>query len=105
MCSKFLAGMANSCLAMVTNGKDAQLNETQRMLVYRSITGSIILYDHVNPRGAFHKKSPIFVKGAVTVLKAHNGTEKTDSLVNALRFNTMHLNEDETPSAIKQLLS
>jgi len=103
--SKFLAGMANSCHAMVSGSKAAQLSEPQAMLCFRTITGSIILYDHVNPRGAFHKKSPIMVRGAVTALKAHTGSEKTDSLVNALRFNTMHLNEDETPNAIKQLLS
>jgi hypothetical protein len=45
------------------------------------------------------------IRGAVGVLKAHQGKEKTDSLVNALRFNTVHLNDEDTPGAIKQLLA
>lgn len=103
--STFLARMANSCYAMAAGGKGGELSEDLSMLCFRTITGSIILYDHVNPRGAFHKKTPIQIKGAVTVLKNYQGREKTDSLVNALRFNTVHLNEEETPSQFKQLLA
>lgn len=32
------------------------------MLCYRTITGTIILYDHVNPKGAFHKRTPLQVR-------------------------------------------
>jgi hypothetical protein len=28
----------------------------------RAMTGAIILYDHLHPQGAFHKKSPINVR-------------------------------------------
>jgi hypothetical protein len=37
----------------------ADLNEDTSMLCFRTITGSIILYDHVTQKGAFHKASPI----------------------------------------------
>lgn len=97
--------MANSCYAMVSNPKGGEVGEEMSMLCFRTITGSIILYDHVNPKGAFHKKTPIQIKGAVTVLKNYQGREKTESLVNALRFNTVHLNEEDTPSQFKQILA
>jgi hypothetical protein len=45
------------------------------------------------------------IRGAVQALKAHVGKEKTDGLVNALRFNTVHLNDETTPNAIKQILA
>jgi len=99
--SKFLARMANSCYASLGN----KFDRPDVFLYFRTMAGSIILYDHVNQRGAFHKKSPIQVKQVVTSLKGYTGEEKTDSLVNALRFNTMHLNDEDTPSNVKQLLS
>jgi len=102
--SKFLARLTNSCY-MLANDSKKSLSPQVSMLCFRTITGAVILYDHVNPKGAFHKKSPIHIKGSVTVLKAWSGEEKTDSLVNALRFNTVHLNEDETPGAVKALLA
>jgi len=101
--SKFLSRLANSCLAIVSAKSDSP--PADLFLQFRTITGAIILYDHSNPRGAFHKKGPIQIKQVVTTLKGYQGEEKTDSLVNALRFNTVHLNEDETPGNIKQLLS
>lgn len=44
------------------------------------------------------------IKGCVTVLKGFTDAE-TDGLMNALRFTTVHLNDAETPAAVKALLS
>jgi len=103
--SAFLARLANSCYILVSDNKKSDVNEEVTMLYFRTIAGSIILYDHVNPKGAFTKKTPIQIKGAVTALKNYQGREKTDSLVNALRFNTVHLNDDDTPASFKSLLA
>jgi len=96
-----LATLANVCHDTVEGKKFTQ--ENYNLLALRAMVGSIILYDHVSDQGAFVKKSPINIKGCVSVLRnyqAHN----TDGLLNALRFTTIHLNDAETPGNIKQLL-
>jgi len=93
--------MANVCLDMVE--KNRFTNSKTNMFCLRGMTGSIILVDHIDSLGAFHKKSSINVKGAITKLK--NFTEvSTDGLLNALRYTTAHLNDPETPQTIKLLL-
>jgi len=96
-----LATLANVCHDMVEGKRFTQ--ENYNLLSLRAMVGSIILYDHVSEQGAFVKKSPINIKGCISVLRnyqAHN----TDGLLNALRFTTIHLNDAETPGNIKQLL-
>eukprot|EP01099_Mayorella_cantabrigiensis_P000629 TRINITY_DN1272_c0_g2_i1.p1 TRINITY_DN1272_c0_g2~~TRINITY_DN1272_c0_g2_i1.p1 ORF type:complete len:311 (-),score=75.57 TRINITY_DN1272_c0_g2_i1:212-1144(-) len=100
--SKFLSKMANSCFLSVEKQK-FQKAETN-MLCLRTVTGCIILYDHVHPKGAFHKKSPIMIRNAVTVIKNFKD-ENTDTLINAIRFNTVHLNDDDTPAPVKAALA
>jgi len=101
-----LALMASVCEDMVTNKRFA--NDNTNMFCLRCMTGSIILYDHLAPSGAFSKKSAIPIKACITILKtfkAESGAAMpTDGLLNALRFTTVHLNDPETPNAIKQLL-
>jgi len=97
-----LALMANICQEMVEKKKfqSAQTN----MFCLRAMTGCIILVDHINQLGAFYKKSPINIKGCITVLKNFIDSP-TDGLLNALRFTTIHLNDPDTPYGIKQLLA
>jgi len=97
-----LAQMANICCDMVAHSKFTS-NDTN-MFCLRSMTGAIILYDHVAPLGAFHKKSPINIKGCVNTLKGYTQSP-TDGLLNALRFTTVHLKDPETPAFIKQMLA
>jgi len=93
--------MANVCLDMVEKNKFE--NSKTNMFCLRGMTGSIILVDHLDAVGAFHKRTAINVKGAITKLK--NFTEvSTDGLLNALRYTTVHLNDAETPQTIKLLL-
>jgi len=96
-----LATMANVCYDMVEKHRfeSSDLN----MFCLRAMTSSIILYDHLAASGAFGRKSSINIKGCIMVLKGYT-TVSTDGLLNALRFTTVHLNDPETPAAIKQLL-
>jgi len=98
-----LATMANICQGMVFNKKFA--SDNTNMFCLRTMTGAIILYDHIDSQGgAFARKSPINIKGAVNVLRSYT-TSPTDGLLNAMRFTTIHLNDPQTPNAIKQLLN
>jgi len=96
-----LATMANVCSDMVERKKFE--NENTNMFCLRAMTGSIILFDHLHAQGAFSKKSMIHIKNCVTVLKNYTA-DKTDGLLNALRFTTIHLNDADTPASIKHLL-
>ncbi|GAM18070.1 hypothetical protein SAMD00019534_012450 [Acytostelium subglobosum LB1] len=97
-----LATMANVCHDMVDKKKFN--NNEINMFCLRAMVGSIILFDHIHPAGAFIKKSSINIKGCIVTLKDHNTNSLTDGLLNALRFTTIHLNDPETPGSIKQLL-
>jgi len=97
-----LATMSNVCQDMVFKKKFEA--DGTNMFCLRSMTGAIILFDHLHPQGAFVKKSPINIKGCINVLKSYTASP-TDGLLNALRFTTVHLNDAETPNSIKQLLN
>jgi len=79
-----LSLMANSCLSMIKSKKfeKAEIN----LFVARAMTGSIVLYDHVDPRGAFHSKTPIQIKACVLLLKKE--FPKEQGLVNAIQFSS-----------------
>ena len=77
------------------------------MMCLRCMTGSIILYDHLDAQGAFHKHSPIDVRKCITALTQapdKGVTAPIDGLLNALRFTTLHLNDATTPRDIVKLL-
>lgn len=102
-----LATMAAVCQTMVDNpeysGRFAD-KENTTIFCLRVMVGTIILYDHQHPSGAFSKKnSKIDIRGAIKVLRDHPG--KTDGLINALKYTTVHLNDDDTPKQIKALLN
>jgi len=97
-----LAAMCNVCQDMVAKKKFEA--DATNMMCLRAMTGAIILFDHLHAQGAFAKKSPINIKGCINVLKTYSASP-TDGLLNALRFTTIHLNDPETPNAIKQLLN
>jgi hypothetical protein len=68
------------------------------------MVGVIILYDHVHPSGAFIKSSHIDIKGSIRVLKDQTPSI-VDGLLNALRYTTKHLNDENTPKQVKNLLA
>ncbi|KAF0468398.1 DUF1394-domain-containing protein [Gigaspora margarita] len=65
----------------------------------RVMVASIILYDHIDPHGAFNRHSSINIKLSVKAIQAHGSDEYTN-LMSALRFNTKHLNDDSTPKSL-----
>ncbi|KAH3767277.1 FAM49 family protein [Pelomyxa schiedti] len=97
-----LSYMANICLDMVEKHRFTS-NETN-MFCLRAMTGATILYDHIAPTGVFTKRSPVNVRGVIQALKTHP-EGGTDGLINALRFTTLHLNDADTPTQLKQLLA
>jgi len=97
-----LSLIANLCYGKLNVGN---LEKEQQMLFLCAMTGSIILIDHLHPQGAFHKKSPIMIKGCITLLKDTNTQQPTDFLLNSLRFTTIHLNEPQSMPAIQKILA
>nr|CAH0111423.1 unnamed protein product [Daphnia galeata] len=101
-----LSTMASVCQSML---KDPDLiarfmREETYLFVLRVMVGLVILYDHVHPVGAFQKSSNVDVKGCVRVLK-EQPSSRSESLLNALRYTTRHLNDESTPKHIKTLLA
>ncbi|XP_072015944.1 CYFIP-related Rac1 interactor B-like [Amphiura filiformis] len=98
-----LSTMALICRAMIENSElfSRFQNEDTMLFCLRVMVGLIILYDHVHPMGAFQKNCPIDVKGCVKVLKDQPPT-KVETLLNALRYTTKHLNDESTPKNIKK---
>ncbi|KAG5676777.1 hypothetical protein PVAND_006586 [Polypedilum vanderplanki] len=98
--------MAKVCLRMLE--KDKLLSQIEReethLLVLRVMVGLVILYDHVHPDGVFVRSSHVDVKGCVKLLQAQPPI-KAEPLLNALRYTTKHLNEENTPKNIKNLLA
>ena len=45
------------------------------------------------------------MKSSIKLIQAQGQSEQTDSLLNALRYTTKHMNDADTPKAIKQLLA
>jgi len=97
--SECLSGLAAACYHAVTKRRTQQTDFCLRVMVV-----SIILYDHIDPQGAFNKQSPINIKSSVKAIQTH-GINECSNLMSALRFNTKHLNDESTPKNIKQLLS
>ncbi|GES87197.1 protein FAM49B-like [Rhizophagus clarus] len=96
--SECLSILAAACYHAVTK-KRTQRND----FFLRVMVVSIILYDHIDPQGAFNKQSPINIKSSVKAIQTH-GINECSNLMSALRFNTKHLNDETTPKNIKQLL-
>lgn len=96
--------MANICLEMVETNKFQ--NASTNLFCLRAMTAAIVLVDHLDDFGAFHKKTNLHVKNAIAALKTYSGPSgSTDSLLNALRFSTVHLNDPDTPPVTKSLLA
>lgn len=74
--------------------------------------GAIVLFDHVEPEGAFHKRSPIMMKYVCKMMKTDFKRDypfamsdpEFENLVNTLRYSTMHFKDDSTPSSISSAL-
>jgi len=95
-----LSLLANLACKAVDNSANDQATT---MLLLCTITGCIILVDHLQPEGVFSSKSPVRIRTCITKLKA--SAQPTDFLLNSLRFTTLHLNDPDTKPAIQKLLA
>ncbi|XP_005101680.1 CYFIP-related Rac1 interactor B [Aplysia californica] len=100
-----LSMMANICRVMIENPEyRSRIKDDTQLFCLRVMVGVIILYDHVHPVGAFAKTSGIEMKGCIKILKDQDHTN-VESLLNALRYTTKHLQDDNTPRIIKSMLA
>lgn len=99
-----LSMMANICRVMIENPEfRSRLRDDTKLFCLRVMVGVIILYDHVHPVGAFAKGSGIEVKSCIRILKEQE-RGKAETLLNALRYSTKHLQDESTPKTIKAML-
>ncbi|XP_063406047.1 CYFIP-related Rac1 interactor B-like [Mytilus trossulus] len=101
-----LSTMADICKVMIESPEFTsrfQSVET-KLFCLRVMVGVIILYDYVHPVGAFAKGSSIDIKGSIKVLKDQE-QRRVEGLLNALRYTTLHLNDESTPKTIKSMLA
>jgi hypothetical protein len=89
-----LATIANVCLQLLKAENSEDINE----LCVRAMVATIVLYDQAVPSGVFMNTSGVNVKGAVSLVCKNFNEPRT--LVNALRFSTIHLLDENTPSSI-----
>lgn len=102
---KTLETMIEVTLRMLENAEtESKFESPDDMIQYimRVMTGLIIIYDHVNKAGAFHKKSMVDIKAAITVLKKK---DDTSPLLLALKFSSKHFGDETTPAKITQMLA
>jgi len=76
------------------------------LLLLCTMTGCIILIDHLDaPNGVFHSKSPVLIKPAVETLVTYSNEYIAKAfLLNSMRFTTVHLNDEQTLSSVKEAL-
>jgi hypothetical protein len=102
-----LSLLANASLKAVRDilGTDDPAEHKDNAILFLcTITGCVILVDHLDQRGVFHSKSPVLIKLAVETIFEFREIENTDFLLNSLRFTTLHLNDETTISAVKRIL-
>eukprot|EP00054_Salpingoeca_dolichothecata_P004380 m.30417 g.30417 ORF g.30417 m.30417 type:complete len:322 (+) comp14551_c0_seq1:91-1056(+) len=101
-----LSTMAGVCKAMIETPSFSERFADPNTVLFcqRVMVALIVLYDRVHVLGAFSRKNPaIDVAGSIKVLRAQN-SPAMDGLLNALRYSTVHLNDEDTPVAVKKLL-
>ncbi|MFH4983198.1 hypothetical protein AB6A40_009907 [Gnathostoma spinigerum] len=99
-----LATVVQVCRYMVETEENwERMSEYSRLFSIRVMVGAIILYDHIDEAGAFCKDSPIDIRSAVELIKSQPHSNEMESLLNALRYTTKHLNDGTTPKSIRAL--
>ncbi|KAG5841846.1 hypothetical protein ANANG_G00171310 [Anguilla anguilla] len=100
-----LSTMASVCKVMLETPeyRSRFASEETASFCLRVMVGVIILYDYVNPAGAFVKSSKIDMKGCIKVLR-DQPPNSVEGLLNALRYTTKHLNDETTSKQIKSML-
>lgn len=102
-----LAALWSNCYTNVSKKKNQ--NAFTSAFCMKVMVVSIILYDHIDPNGAFYKHSPINIKHSVKIIQTNNNLNASkelnaSSLLSALRYNSKHLNDDTTPKNLRNLV-
>lgn len=91
-----LSTMANSCLMLL---KDKVVPTDQTLFVAQAMTGSVVIFDHVDLFGSFHRRTPIAIKQIIGILKRDFTNHL--SLLNAIRYSTKNFRD--APLNISQM--
>jgi len=89
--SNVLATLAMSCANMLKAKRFN--NERTNVLCARAMTGAIVMFDNIDPLGAFSKRSPINVKVCVQLLKREFAPKDFNPLLNAIHYSTKNFND------------
>lgn len=103
--SDCLSTLVNVCYHTVSNNKKRPQRPETMAFCLRVMVIAIVLYDHIDPQGAFGKNSPINIKNSVKAIHSYGNTSDTPNLISALRYNTKHLNDPSTSKSIKTLMA
>ncbi|GAA5805313.1 hypothetical protein EDC94DRAFT_639395 [Helicostylum pulchrum] len=103
----WLAALWATCFNTVSKKKNQ--NPDISSFCMKVMVVSIILYDHIDPNGAFYKNSPINIKNSVKIIQTITTLNvskeySATNLLSALRYNSKHLNDDTTPKGVKNLV-
>lgn len=109
-----VATFTNACLGLLQRRKFPAEDTESNELCLRAMVGAIVLYDHVEPEGAFHSRSPIRMKHVCKLLHTQFQQNfpnvlrdpQTDlrNLKGAIRFSTLHFNDFSTPNSYANYL-
>jgi len=94
--SNVLATMANSCFFMI---KKKLAKPASMLFLARAMTGAVVIFDHIDNQGVFHRKTPVATKQIIMCLKREFPNEL--SLLNAIRYSTKTFRD--APDTIQQL--
>jgi len=89
-----LSTMANSCMLELKTNKNT-LSDKDKLFLARAMTGAVVIFDHVDPLGAFHKRTPIGIKKIILLLKQDFGNDQ--SLINAIRYSSKNFRAAPDP--------
>ncbi|KAJ6227303.1 hypothetical protein M0813_09884 [Anaeramoeba flamelloides] len=95
-----LSSMVNVFYYLLENRKFE--SEETNLFCLRAMVGTIVIFDHVDEKGTFDKKSPIQIKNCLTLLA--NFDPKQQSLINMIKFSTKHWRDEKTKQSLKSIL-
>jgi len=95
----FLSDFANLCAASAS--AKGKLSEDSKHMLIAAMTVSIVLYDELDPHGAFSKRGKVDIKRCINCLKAWASGDKVQYM-NTLKYSTRTFNT--APGSISKLL-
>ncbi|KAK4513432.1 uncharacterized protein ATC70_005433 [Mucor velutinosus] len=107
--SEWLASIWAVCYQTLNTNYKKSSSSSVDTFCLKVMVVSIILYDHIDPSGAFTKSSPINVKSSLKIIQNVNQINRQEqtsisNLICALRYNSKHLNDESTPKGIKNFV-